>query len=101
MKQYIRVIIKQPGEPGMEMMIENSLKELQRIVGGYIQVIQPMQHLAVIVNEEGKLMDLPPNIFYGGDLLVGTIIFVGVDGEDFTDVPITWDMWKRLILREE
>lgn len=38
-----------------------SLGELQRIVGGYIQIVHLNDGRLLIVNEEGKLRNLKPN----------------------------------------
>ena len=42
----------------------------------------------MIVNEEGKLKDLEPNFYVDRlkDTILGTAIFCGEDGEDFTDI---------------
>jgi hypothetical protein len=37
------------------------LEELQRIVGGYIEIIGLFDNEIMVVNEEGKLADLPIN----------------------------------------
>lgn len=39
--------------------IDNSLEALQAAVGGYIEVVPLTSKLAVICNEEGKLIGLP------------------------------------------
>lgn len=84
----IRVLIKDPGQKAREWDIENDLKTLQHIVGGYIEVVTLGEHLAMIINEEGKLIGLPLNfpIHSGEDWIVGPAIFAGVDGEDFASL---------------
>lgn len=39
------------------------LAELQKIVGGYVEIVQLNEHLIMVVNEEGKLHGLPINPF--------------------------------------
>ena len=71
-------------------------------VGGYIEIVKPcgLKHpLVMIVNEEGKLIDLPVNIYgsalYGtsrhGEPIVGDIVIMQegfVDGEpDIIGLP--------------
>lgn len=63
--------------------IPNELERFQRIVGGYIEIVQLGNGIVMVLNEEGKLMGLPPNIHIGHDILVGVVIFVGVEGEEF------------------
>lgn len=71
--------------------IENTLEALQRSVAGFIETVTLVQDRAVmIVNEEGVLLGLPVNVIasaVANTQIVGTAIVVGVDGEEFTDVP--------------
>lgn len=71
--------------------IENTLEALQAAVGGYIEAVTLVPGKAVmIVNEEGLLLGLSPNPIasaVANTQIVGTAIVVGVDGEEFTDVP--------------
>ena len=71
--------------------IENTLEALQHAVDGYIEAVTLIPGKAVmIVNEEGLLRNLPPNpaaSMISNTKIVGTAIIVGVDGEEFTDVP--------------
>lgn len=90
-KKMISAIIIEPGkDPRMET-IRNDLHTLQRLVGGYIEAVPLAEDMAMIVNEEGKLMDLPKNFWMEviGDYIVGTAVFVGVDGDEFDNVPVT------------
>ena len=94
----MKAIIKRPYEPvGRLRRIGNSLEQLQAAVGGYIEVVRIAEDAAIICNEEGVLMRLPYNCNVCGCDLVGTILVVGVDGEEFTDVPLTLAEWERFI----
>lgn len=98
----IRVIIKRPDEPvGHYETIPNTLKALQQAVGGYIETVTIGKYLAVICNEEGRIRGLPYNCHVCDIGFLGTIIAVGVDGEEFTDVPITLEDWKEDCLEAE
>ena len=74
---------------------------LQKTVGGKIETVYLGHGLILIVNEEGKRMNLEPNFRTGrgffADTIVGTAILVGQNGEDFGDVPITFQTWKSLL----
>ena len=87
----MKAIRKRPGEEPETIEIENTLKALQAEVGGYIEAI-PLDGMAFIVNEEGKLRGMPENFRFGNDVLVGTVLLIGTDGEEFCDVPDT-DFW--------
>ena len=84
----MRAIIKEPGKAGHVIEVKNELEELQRIVGGYIEVHQLFPNLAVICNEDGRLQGLPYNCEICGIIFVGTILLAGVDGPEFDDVPM-------------
>lgn len=87
----IRAIIKNPGEAPYEAWIENELKTLQEMVGGYIEAYTLCNTPAVIVicNEEGKLEGMPYNCRLAGETFVGPIVLVGVRGEEFADCPVS------------
>lgn len=94
----IKAIIKRPDEEfGHMTNISESLENLQNTVGGYIECVSPDPRIVIICNEEGKLIGLEPNMKIPGDILCGTIIVVGVSGEDFADVPINFEEWKQLV----
>lgn len=38
-----------------------SLEELQGYVGGWIEMIRPVENEIAVVNEEGRILKLPPN----------------------------------------
>ena len=92
-KNKIRAIIKRPGEAAFEAQIANELGTLQEWVGGYIETYALSYNPAVIVicNEEGKLLGLPYNCKLAGEHFAGTILLVGVGGEEgdeFADCPV-------------
>jgi hypothetical protein len=39
-----------------------TLEEMQKFVGGYIEVIMLPDYRQIVINEEGKLLNLPVNI---------------------------------------
>lgn len=99
-----RVIIKRPDEKaGHVTNISMTLKNLQKIVEGHIEVltINKDPKVVIICNEEGKLLDLPKNFRIGkrrvSATIRGTVIICGADGDDFADVPISFTTWKDLL----
>lgn len=64
-----------------------SLEELQGFVGGYIEIIGLGNNRLVIVNEEGKILGLPKNIFVTKiiqsagrqDIIVGNVLICDAD----------------------
>lgn len=95
----MKVARKDPGRNWDLVEIDNSLESLQKAVGGWIEAVTLAEDVAVICNEEGRILDLPYNCLFCGMDWYGTILLVGVDGEEFCDVPIDEnEMW---ILRGE
>ena len=84
----MRVIVKDPGKSPVQITIDGSLQSLQRLIGGYIEHVRFTGDVGILVDEEGKLKGLAPNFFLPAieDELVGTVVFVGEDGEEFVDV---------------
>lgn len=86
------VLIKEPGELPRLTTIKNELKNVQDLVGGYIEVVTWCSDgLVFICNEEGKRLGFPVNfkVTKGNeviDYVTGTAIFCGTDGEEFCDI---------------
>ena len=82
----MKVIIKEPGQRARVTEIENSLSSLQEAVRGYIETVTLAEDCCVICNEEGRLQGLPYNLTFCGVSFVGTILFVGIAGDEFADL---------------
>ena len=86
----MRVLIIEPRKCPHVAEIDGSLKSLQEIVGGYIEVICPFaDKVAIVCKEEGKLK--PETVWNRlipecGDIIKGTFFICGVDGEEFIDL---------------
>ncbi len=87
----MRAVYKVPGLPAQVIDVKNDLKTLQTLVGGYIETVrEPLATregvltYVVIMNEEGRWMDMPANIECAfGPAYVGPVLAVGDAGEDF------------------
>ncbi len=93
----MKVIVKAPNNPAIEVEIENELEALQGIVGGYIECVPLSDDALIICNEEGKLHNLLINFKTPIDFIVGTAIICGDGGEDFTDVPISLEEFNKIL----
>ena len=82
----MKAIIKEPGKKPRITEIENKLSALQEAIGGYIETVTLAEDCCIICNEEGRLQGLPYNLTFCGILFVGTILFVGVAGDEFVDL---------------
>lgn len=58
----MRVIVVEPTETPAVRDIGSDLESMQQIVGGSIEAVYPFEEpVALVCNEEGKLLDLPLN----------------------------------------
>ena len=96
MKKTITVLVKRPGEAPVLELADNTLECFQELVGGYIETYPFSKNAVVVCNEEGKIEGLPYNCEMFGEIFVGTIVFVGVDGEEFTDFPVSVGNFKNI-----
>lgn len=75
--------------------IDNTLEALQKEVGGYIEVYPLNDDVVIVCDEEGRLKGEPVSLclYNNGSYVdfVGTVLILGVDGEDFTDVPTIFE----------
>ena len=99
----IRVIIKNPYEPyGHEAMLLDRLATYQNVVDGPIETVPLTDKAVIVCDEEGRLNNKKFNFFKGQgqeDYICGTVIVVGVDGDEFADCPITLGEWKQILRR--
>lgn len=102
----MRVAIRLPGEPWEIKNIENTLTNLQEIIGGYIQVVPNLYTNAVMYcHEEGKLLGLPLNFaIYENDCdddcideIVGPVIMFGPTDEDGRETDLTDELFEKTI----
>ena len=92
-KTALRVLIVEPGKAPYEKEIPSGFAAMQNIVGGLIQALYPFEEpVALICNDEGKLLGLPMNRAlrerHTGkpyDIVCGTFLLCGAppDEEDF------------------
>lgn len=82
----MKAIRKRPGEKLEAIEIRGDLEELQREVGGHIEAVT-LGSWCILCDEEGRFKGYEKNCNVNGIGFVGTILFVGVAGEDFADIP--------------
>lgn len=74
----IRILYKEVGKEPQIMFIENTLEEKQKLVGGLIEVV-PYENVLIICNEEGKILNMPPNLVFEYDYIAGNCFVIGDD----------------------
>jgi hypothetical protein len=107
MSKKIKCIVKRPDEQfGLMTWVSDTLENLQKTVGGYIETVTLDNGVVLICNEEGKLRDMPYNFTVRrmihnflpvSNPIFGIVIVCGADGDEFADVPIGFNEWKSLL----
>ena len=105
MNYKMRVLIKRPDEQfGHVCNISNRLENLQRTVGGYIEThtiatSADGKPIILVCNEEGKLKGLEHNFYLWDDEIVGTVFLCSAEGDELSDLPLTFGLaeWKKLL----
>lgn len=101
----MRYVVLEPFQPPRTVEAEDIPYEvMSSTVGGTIDII-PMIYARraerivadIILNDDGKLIGLEPNLFWEKQLLVGTLMFVAFDNEtgDVTEMPD--EMYREII----
>lgn len=89
-KGKIRILFKPVGKPAKIMTIPNTLKAKQKLVGGLIEVVQ-YDDVLLVCNEEGKLLDMPPNLIFDYDYIAGNFFVIGDDYKNGDFRSLTFD----------
>lgn len=78
----LKIIYKQVGKDPIEMEIEDTLEAKQKLVDGLIEVVPYKEDLLLVCNEEGKIINLKPNLDFGYDYIAGDCFVIGDDYEN-------------------
>ena len=87
-----KVLIIEPEKKPYVKEIGDDLKDLQRVVGGFIECVY-IDDVALVVNDENKFNGTPFNrAIYDEcgnavDYIFGTFFICGLGEEDFSDLP--------------
>lgn len=91
----MKVLMIEPGKKPRMAEIDGSLEGMKKVVEGYIQAIYPFEDpVALICNEEGKILDLPFNRALRDedgdiyDIVLGTFFLCSAppDSDSFKDL---------------
>jgi len=89
---------KEPGKDPVVISMENTLAGIYAAIGGDCDCFEHVGlglfdsedgkqvRIGILLDESGKLKGLKPNFLFYGDIIVGSVVFVAEDGEDFTDL---------------
>ncbi|MCQ2449784.1 MAG: DUF3846 domain-containing protein [Clostridia bacterium] len=89
----MKVVLVKAGEKAVPAEIGSTLKDMQDVVGGYIESLYPFEEeVAIICNDEGKLNGLPLNrALYDEDgkiidIIAGDFFVCGLTEDNFGDL---------------
>ena len=84
----MKILFVEPGKEAQPAEIQGDLKEMQAIVGGQIQALYPWEDpVALICNDEGKLLRLPLNrALEDYDVIAGNFFICGIEGDEFVSL---------------
>lgn len=85
----IRAIIVEPGKKARTVRINNSMQNFKKIIGGEPELLRLGDNMAAVCDENGKLKNLPFAGIFKQYFLVGTVILVGIQGNEVVDFPMT------------
>lgn len=77
----IKVVLQHPGEVSVIATVPNTLKAMQQAVGGYIETLTLPNGLLVVLDEEGRLKGLKPNVRSMYGVFVGTVLITKSNDE--------------------
>ena len=90
----MKVLLINPGAAPQVLEIEHALNAMQELVGGTIEAVYPFDDtVALVCNDEGKLLGLPLNRAIRDpatgqilDIIAGTFFICGLSEDDFASL---------------
>ena len=83
----MKILVVEPRKRPHMADIPHTLEEMQKIVGGYIEIVALFDDPCVLVcDEEGKIKGYEANRLVGQDIIAGTFFIAGVEDGDLTDI---------------
>ena len=81
MNKKLRILLKKVGEKPIDTFVEDTLEAKQKLVGGLIEVV-PLADVLLVCNEEGKILNMQPNLIFDYDYFAGDCFVIGDDYEN-------------------
>lgn len=103
----MKILVVEPGQTPRTVEIGGTLREMQDMVGGLIQAVYPFaEPVALVCNDEGKLLGLPlnrvlrlPETGEIYDVIAGTFFLCGAPPDSDRFVGLTEDQLSRYAQR--
>jgi hypothetical protein len=90
----IKAFVKRPNEAPYLTPISAELEAMQELIGGYLEEVKVSADILILCDEEGKLKGKPYNCTFGMHDLVGTLVFVGVQENEWADCPLSYQEFR-------
>ena len=103
MEKKIKILLKKVGKRTELLEVENKLETWNELVAGFIQVISVDENVLLVCNDDGKILNLPINIFRIWDEKVidcinGNFFLASAESEDFASLsPELIERWIKKI----
>jgi transposase len=97
LQRNLNVLYVEPNKLPEKRTIKNTLEDKQKLVNGLIEYtyLRDSNDVAIVCNEEGKILGLPPNRDIGHDVICGNFFIVGDDPELGEDRSLTEEQIKK------
>ena len=84
MQRNLNVLYVEPNKLPEKRTIKNNLEDKQKLVNGLIEYtyLRDSNDVAIVCNEEGKILNQKPNLDFGYDYIAGNCFVVGDDFEN-------------------
>lgn len=94
----IKILYKKVGELPEVKNINNTLEEKQKLVNGLIEIIDYDDDILLICNEEGKILNMEPNLLFDYDYIAGDCFFIGDDYKNADFKSLTDEQIEKIKL---
>ncbi len=97
MQRKLDVLFVEPNKLPVKKTINNTLEDKQKMVNGNIEYtyLPNCDDIAVVCNEESKILGLPFNRDIGHDIIAGNFFIVGDDPELGEDRSLTQEQIEK------
>lgn len=79
MNNEYRILYKKVGKEPFVTTVKDTLEAKQKLVGGLIEIVALDENTLIVCNEEGKILNLPPNLIFDYDYITGDCFLIGDD----------------------
>ncbi len=91
----MKILVVEPGCKPVAMEIDGTIETMGKIVGGQIQAMYPAESVALVYNENGNVLHLPPNrgvLDDKGeflDIVCGTFFLCGAPEDSYSSTQMS------------